>query len=126
MKVDYLIICQEDSRACYKRGWPEQKPHLSIVLRCEEARRSREHFRVSLELFSLRNTHLDHLYLRATSPYRHVCSKSNAMFVPRPHPFYTPPSCLRVSILDTVKVDQAGSTVFRAIRPKEIFKFNPV
>ena len=77
MKVDYLIIRHEDSRMCYKRGYPGQKPYLSIFVRYKEARRSWEHFRISFELLLLRNTCSDHLYLRATSPYRHVCSSSN-------------------------------------------------
>ena len=47
------------------------------------------HYKSWEHLLSLRNSHL---HLRATSPYRHVSSKSNAMFVPWPHPFYTPPS----------------------------------
>ena len=42
MKVDYLIIHQEDSCMCYKRGWPGQKPYLLIFVRYEEAQRSWE------------------------------------------------------------------------------------
>ena len=36
MKVDYLIICHEDSCMHYKRGCPGQKPYLSIFVRYEE------------------------------------------------------------------------------------------
>ena len=87
VKVDYLIIRHEDSRMRYKRGCPGQKPYLSIFVRYEEARRSWEHFRVSFKLLLLRNTRPDHLYLRATSPYRHVCSNSTQCLCPGHTPF---------------------------------------
>ena len=63
VKVDYLII---PHAYAIKGGWPGQN-HT-----CHGIQRSWEHFRVSLKLLLLQNTHLDHLYLRATSPYRHV------------------------------------------------------